>query len=125
MLTRLTAPACSPMFELVLSVINLCLQVLKLTPTWYVAHSYSPRKAGQTQLLCSESLAKSLHTESTPTCCTQNVDAGTMSPFEHGEVFVMNDGGEVSVAGGEKLPPGFKNAELTVQHVPTGPFRAG
>ena len=26
-----------------------------------------------------------------------NSDAGTMSPFEHGEVFVLNDGGEVSV----------------------------
>lgn len=26
----------------------------------------------------------------------QNVDAGTMSPFEHGEVFVLDDGGEVS-----------------------------
>ena len=24
-----------------------------------------------------------------------NVDAGTVSPFEHGEVFVLNDGGEV------------------------------
>jgi hypothetical protein len=24
-----------------------------------------------------------------------NVDAGTMSPFEHGEVFVLDDGGEV------------------------------
>jgi hypothetical protein len=24
-----------------------------------------------------------------------NTDAGTMSPFEHGEVFVLNDGGEV------------------------------
>jgi CTP synthase len=23
-----------------------------------------------------------------------NIDAGTMSPFEHGEVFVLNDGGE-------------------------------
>ena len=23
-----------------------------------------------------------------------NVDAGTMSPFEHGEVFVLDDGGE-------------------------------
>ena len=23
-----------------------------------------------------------------------NCDAGTMSPFEHGEVFVLNDGGE-------------------------------
>lgn len=26
-----------------------------------------------------------------------NMDAGTMSPFEHGEVFVLDDGGEVSV----------------------------
>mmetsp|Transcript_200 Transcript_200/g.306 ORF Transcript_200/g.306 Transcript_200/m.306 type:complete len:561 (+) Transcript_200:146-1828(+) len=26
-----------------------------------------------------------------------NIDAGTMSPFEHGEVFVMNDGGEVDL----------------------------
>lgn len=25
-----------------------------------------------------------------------NSDAGTMSPFEHGEVFVLNDGGEVN-----------------------------
>jgi CTP synthase len=24
-----------------------------------------------------------------------NIDAGTMSPFEHGEVFVLDDGGEV------------------------------
>ena len=24
-----------------------------------------------------------------------NIDAGTMSPFEHGEVFILNDGGEV------------------------------
>ena len=24
-----------------------------------------------------------------------NVDAGTMSPFEHGEVFTLDDGGEV------------------------------
>lgn len=24
-----------------------------------------------------------------------NMDAGTMSPFEHGEVFVLDDGGEV------------------------------
>lgn len=24
-----------------------------------------------------------------------NTDAGTMSPFEHGEVFVLDDGGEV------------------------------
>ena len=25
-----------------------------------------------------------------------NIDAGTMSPFEHGEVFILDDGGEVS-----------------------------
>ena len=29
-----------------------------------------------------------------------NTDAGTMSPFEHGEVFVLDDGGEVrSISG--------------------------
>lgn len=31
-------------------------------------------------------------------CCADpylNTDAGTMSPFEHGEVFVLDDGGEV------------------------------
>jgi CTP synthase (UTP-ammonia lyase) len=26
-----------------------------------------------------------------------NTDAGTMSPFEHGEVFVLDDGGEVKL----------------------------
>ncbi len=26
-----------------------------------------------------------------------NTDAGTMSPFEHGEVFVLDDGGEVNL----------------------------
>ncbi|KAI7997577.1 CTP synthase [Camellia lanceoleosa] len=26
-----------------------------------------------------------------------NTDAGTMSPFEHGEVFVLDDGGEVYI----------------------------
>jgi CTP synthase len=26
-----------------------------------------------------------------------NVDAGTMSPYEHGEVYVLNDGGEVDL----------------------------
>jgi CTP synthase len=26
-----------------------------------------------------------------------NVDAGTMSPFEHGETFVLNDGGETDL----------------------------
>jgi CTP synthase len=27
-----------------------------------------------------------------------NTDAGTMSPFEHGEVFVLDDGGEVAAS---------------------------
>lgn len=31
-----------------------------------------------------------------PTDPYLNTDAGTMSPFEHGEVFVLDDGGEVS-----------------------------
>ena len=26
-----------------------------------------------------------------------NVDPGTMNPFEHGEVFVLDDGGEVEI----------------------------
>jgi len=26
-----------------------------------------------------------------------NVDAGTMSPFEHGEVYVLEDGGEADL----------------------------
>ena len=26
-----------------------------------------------------------------------NIDAGTMSPFEHGEVFILEDGGEVRI----------------------------
>lgn len=26
-----------------------------------------------------------------------NTDAGTISPFEHGEVFVLDDGGEVTL----------------------------
>lgn len=40
------------------------------------------------------------------TCCScttdpyLNIDAGTMSPFEHGEVFVLDDGGEVGSSGG-------------------------
>lgn len=41
-----------------------------------------------------------------------NTDAGTMSPFEHGEVFVLDDGGEVwnlkfSVCFGYKLTFNF------------------
>jgi hypothetical protein len=36
-----------------------------------------------------------------------NSDAGTMSPFEHGEVFVLNDGGEADLDLGnyEREPP--------------------
>lgn len=30
-------------------------------------------------------------------CIFQNTDAGTMSPFEHGEVFVLDDGGEADL----------------------------
>ena len=26
-----------------------------------------------------------------------NIDAGTMSPYEHGEVFILDDGGEVDL----------------------------
>ena len=33
-------------------------------------------------------------------CRYLNTDAGTMSPFEHGEVFVLDDGGEVSASAG-------------------------
>ena len=31
-----------------------------------------------------------------------NVDAGTMSPFEHGEVFVLDDGGEARAQRGAR-----------------------
>lgn len=33
-----------------------------------------------------------------------NIDAGTFSPFEHGEVFVLDDGGEVDLDFGEPRP---------------------
>lgn len=32
-----------------------------------------------------------------PGLLLQNTDAGTMSPFEHGEVFVLDDGGEADL----------------------------
>jgi hypothetical protein len=38
-----------------------------------------------------------------------NVDAGTMSPFEHGEVFVLDDGGEVSAASQAPTQPTTSN----------------
>lgn len=48
-----------------------------------------------------------------------NVDAGTMSPFEHGEVFVLNDGGESDLDLGNYER--FLNIELTSDHnVTTG-----
>lgn len=43
-----------------------------------------------------------------------NVDAGTMSPFEHGEVFVLNDGGESDLDLGNYER--FLNIQLTSQH---------
>jgi CTP synthase len=43
-----------------------------------------------------------------------NVDAGTMSPFEHGEVFVMEDGGEVDLDLGNYER--FLNMNLTRDH---------
>jgi CTP synthase len=43
-----------------------------------------------------------------------NVDAGTMSPFEHGEVFVMEDGGEVDLDLGNYER--FLNVNLTREH---------
>jgi CTP synthase len=43
-----------------------------------------------------------------------NVDAGTMSPFEHGEVFVLNDGGETDLDLGNYER--FLNLQLTQDH---------
>jgi len=43
-----------------------------------------------------------------------NVDAGTMSPFEHGEVFVLNDGGESDLDLGNYER--FLSIELTSDH---------
>ena len=43
-----------------------------------------------------------------------NVDAGTMSPFEHGEVFVLDDGGEVDLDLGNYER--FLNIHLTKAH---------
>ncbi|WGI17568.1 CTP synthase (glutamine hydrolyzing) [Methanonatronarchaeum sp. AMET-Sl] len=43
-----------------------------------------------------------------------NVDAGTMSPFQHGEVFVLKDGGEVDLDLGNYER--FLNTELTSEH---------
>jgi CTP synthase len=43
-----------------------------------------------------------------------NVDAGTMSPFEHGEVFVLGDGGEADLDLGNYER--FLNLQLTSEH---------
>jgi CTP synthase len=43
-----------------------------------------------------------------------NVDAGTMSPFEHGEVFVLDDGGETDLDLGNYER--FLNLRLTKEH---------
>jgi len=43
-----------------------------------------------------------------------NIDAGTMNPFEHGEVFVLNDGGEVDMDLGNYER--FLNTDLTWDH---------
>lgn len=43
-----------------------------------------------------------------------NVDAGTMSPFEHGEVFVLSDGGEADLDLGNYER--FLNIQLSADH---------
>lgn len=43
-----------------------------------------------------------------------NIDAGTMSPYEHGEVFVLDDGGEVDLDLGNYER--FLNITLTKEH---------
>ena len=43
-----------------------------------------------------------------------NVDAGTMSPFEHGETFVLDDGGETDLDLGNYER--FLDISLTSQH---------
>jgi CTP synthase len=43
-----------------------------------------------------------------------NIDAGTMSPFEHGEVYVLDDGGEVDLDMGNYER--FLNLSLTKDH---------
>jgi hypothetical protein len=51
-----------------------------------------------------------------------NSDAGTMSPFEHGEVFVLNDGGEVR-AGAQRCGAGRQPPQSRRLTAPT-PHRA-
>ena len=52
-----------------------------------------------------------------------NVDAGTMSPFEHGEVFVTDDGGETDLDLGNYER--FLDVALTRDHnITTGKVRS-
>ena len=46
-----------------------------------------------------------------------NCDAGTMSPFEHGEVYVLDDGGEVAIT---SVKPHLFNCALGVLNVGSG-----
>jgi CTP synthase (UTP-ammonia lyase) len=43
-----------------------------------------------------------------------NIDAGTMNPFQHGEVYVLKDGGEADLDLGHYER--FLNVELTSDH---------
>lgn len=53
-----------------------------------------------------------------------NKDAGTMSPYEHGEVYVLDDGGEADLDLGNyeycllMLPSAFDCTEYVLQTVP-------
>lgn len=56
----------------------------------------TPLLVSNVQLGCFTSLGKpQLQHKAAAADPYLNTDAGTMSPFEHGEVFVLDDGGEV------------------------------
>src|SRR5437879_13008633 len=46
-----------------------------------------------------------------------NVDAGSMNPYQHGEVFVLDDGSEVDVSVGNYER--FLDVKLAVLHIST------
>lgn len=54
-----------------------------------------------------------------------NSDAGTMSPFEHGEVFVLNDGGEASAARRAVVAWGEGEGRRAAIRVPAASRRGG
>ena len=58
-------------------------------------------KIGMVLFIALYSIHHMVHFSSDFFSCTTdpyiNIDAGTMSPFEHGEVFVLDDGGEVDL----------------------------